>query len=75
MLHKVGAVVIKAPNEALRAGDHVVEAGPDETEDDHQDWSVLDVIRVLTSPLGFDGGHVSADEDAGHDYHAMPAYG
>ena len=47
MLLRVLTVVIKAPHEALWAGDHVVEAGPDEAEDDDQNQAVPDVIRVL----------------------------
>ena len=50
------------------AGDHVIQAGSDQTEDDHQNQAVPDVIWVLAPHLGFDGSHVSADEDTNDRY-------
>lgn len=75
MLPRVLAVVVKASHEVLRAGDHVIEPGSDQTEDDRQDQSAPDMVRVLASPLGFEGAHETADEDAGHRYDAVRVYG
>ena len=75
MLPRVLAVVVKSSHEVLRAGDHVIEPGSDQTEDDRQDQSVPDVVWVLASPLGLEGTHETADEDAGHRYDAVPADG
>ena len=59
-------MVIKTPEGTLRAGDYGVQPGSDQIASGYQNQSVPDVIWVLASPLGFNRGDHTSDEDAGH---------